>query len=618
MKHENHHPSPLSAAVLLLVLLRIFFLSTNSLFPSCAGTYAKQYEDAFRSFDDDGSGSIDIEEFEKLIAKVFVVDVPSSYRLKLFERFDRRDCGEISFEDFSSTLREMLESRMNNTTRREIERKLENIGIPEGTPWYILHPRNSFREVYWKWILLFTIICYIWLVPHTIAFFSESANEVYVVVYGIGAVHWNRVFLLLDVVLWIDIALNFLTAYLNKRSVYVFKQQKIARHYLKNGFAYDALAAFPFDLFFEFTKASKSSVAWVKVLRLLNIRHVLKEIKLQTKKKNDAMSDLTGHAFTLGVMLHFLACSFFYVTNEGSLGDENFLHNKQMDPPYVGYGSVYRENRTVVDVDFKFDEWGLSFYWCFATMAAMGHGDLMPSNSKERIMMIVVMVLNLSLYAYFLGALSAMFMSRDEALVHNKSEVASVQRFIEKRHLPKNLESDIRGTFEFRANQKANGITQEQEGEVYRSLSHSLQVEVAHYISRGLLNGVNSLKDCNHNFLDSLSTALREETIAPNNFIFEMNDTCKNLNILSFGQLRILGLDLDTDEMCQIAVLKPGAVAGEMEFFFGIRHQTSCETLSNGVARLFTLSRDNYQQLVKLYPADEVSASLRFLCTFDW
>ena len=577
------------------------------------GTYAKQYEEAFNSIDDDGSGTICMEEFEKLMKMVFKVDLPSSYQLKLFKRFDREGNGEISYEDFSATLREMLESRRKKKSRQEIERKLENIVIPDGVPWYILHPKQKWRELYWNKVTVTSALMYIWLVPHTIAFFSGGEEEVYFDLFPgiLPAVHWNRIFLLLDVVLWSDIALNFFTAYLNKRSMYVWKREKIVGHYLKNDFLYDAFAAFPFDLFFEMTGASKSAVAWVKVLRLLSIRRVLKAIKLQAQKQNDSMSDLTGHAFTLGVTLHIMACAFFYATNEGvadvtgGQGDNNFLHNKQMHPPYTGYGSVYREDRTAIDVDFKFDEWALSFYWCFATMAAMGHGDLMPSNSKERIIMIVVMVLHLSLYAYFLGALSAMFMSRDEALVHSKSEVSVVQRFIEKMKLPKQLESEIRGTFEFRAHQKANGITQEQEGEVYRGLSHTLQVEVAHYISRTLLDGVTSFKDCGMNFLDSLSTVLREETIAPSNRIFEANDTCKQLNILSFGQLRILGLDPETEEMIQVSVLDPGAVAGETEFFFGIRHQTTCETLSNGKARIFTLSKDDYQQLVKLYPADE-------------
>ncbi|GMH51011.1 hypothetical protein TrST_g8567 [Triparma strigata] len=568
------------------------------------GTYAKQYEEAFQSIDDDDSGNIDRDEFEKLIKIIFDVEIPTRYRVKLFHRFDRQGLGVITFDDFSYTLRNMLETRMLTLSRREVERRLENIVIPEGTPWYILHPRSNFCEIYWKNVMVIVSIFYLWLVPHTIAFLSTSPNEVYITIPNVTTFHWNRLFLFLDVFLWADILFKFVTAYQNKRSVYIFKREKVMKNYLKNNFVFDALTAAPLDIFLEATGGSKRNVAWVKLLRLFRMASVRREIRHHQHVKQDALSDMVGHGFTLMVVLHLLACIWYYVSIVSMPADgTSYLHNKNME--YDGYGSLYRLNRTATEIEFKFDEWALSFYWCFGTLSAMGAGDLLPSSPRERLVVGFIMMLNLSLYAYFLGAMSAMFMSRDETLVQNKSEVASIQRFIEKRNLPKKLEKDIRETFEFKAHQKATGISQDQETDVYRSLSHTLQVEVAHYISRGLLNGVNALKDCNPNFLDSLSTVLREETIAPSNYIFEMNDNCKTLYILSFGELRILTFDPEEQTMVPVEVMSPGAVAGEMEFFFGLRHQTSCETLSNGVARLFTLSRDEYNNLTKLYPNDE-------------
>ena len=222
--------------------------------------------------------------------------------------------------------------------------------------------------------MTFVGILYIWLVPHTIAFLSSDSAEDVVIIIDHISIPWNRIFHILDLFLLLDISLKFVTAYLNKRSVYVFKRSKIAKHYLKNEFIYDLIAAAPFGILLEATGASKSSVAWVKVLRLLRIRDIWRVIKNNAKTKQDALSDFVSQFFSLLVVLHLLACIWYYVSIASvSEGGSNYLNNKLMDPAYDGYGSMYKPNRTDFNKTYKFDEWALSTYWCFATLSAMGH-----------------------------------------------------------------------------------------------------------------------------------------------------------------------------------------------------------------------------------------------------
>jgi hypothetical protein len=64
-------------------------------------------------------------------------------------------------------------------------------------------------------------------------------------------------------------------------------------------------------------------------------------------------------------------------------------------------------------------------------------------------------------------------------------------------------------------------------------------VDVAKYISRGLLDNVNLLRDCDATFLDSLSILLRETTILPDTYIFHVNDVSRELFFVSGGAVEL-------------------------------------------------------------------------------
>ena len=60
-----------------------------------------------------------------------------------------------------------------------------------------------------------------------------------------------------------------------------------------------------------------------------------------------------------------------------------------------------------------------------------------------------------------------------------------------------------------------------------------------------------------------------------------------------------------------------GEAVGELEFIFGIRHQSNARSGSSP-ATLLVLRKDDYSQLIKLYPEDEEAVTRAALSSLGW
>lgn len=67
-------------------------------------------------------------------------------------------------------------------------------------------------------------------------------------------------------------------------------------------------------------------------------------------------------------------------------------------------------------------------WYVSAEILMTGHGDFFPSNQKERLFAITLMILNLSLFAYITSAMSNFILSADEKLVAMRADMTAVEQ----------------------------------------------------------------------------------------------------------------------------------------------------------------------------------------------
>ena len=473
---------------------------------------------------------------------------------------------------------------------------------------YICLP-GSKNVRWWNTAQIVISIYYVASVPYICAFlrFEKPKLQVLVPMY------------VADSIMWLNILRKFFTAFINEHSLVVRDLSKIRDHYLKGDFFYDLLSVLPLDIVIWYDGGVFANVTWLRLLRMIRFRDVMRKLQSinDDVKTSPIRAELTNLAVFVVVMFHVCACLWFLITApHGAFADKpNWVTQAGLE----GYGSgalcaTDARKRFWIVCALDIHEYLLSLHYVVSELTTIGAGALRPMNTRERMFTVFLMVLNLSFFAYVLGAISNLFMSADERLVETRREITNVEQYILSKNLPIALQDEVREIFEFKSQQSENGVNEAEETAIFRSLSQSLQVEVAQYIGRRPIAQTETFKGCGDNFLDILSTHLREVTVPPGAILFNTNDISKQLHIIFSGVVElVVSQQSDTGEEIVDARQSDGDVLAPLPFFFNVRHTHTARTALNNSVRLFVLERDNYKRLIKLYPDEEEIVSQNVL-----
>lgn len=555
-------------------------------------------EYVFKDIDKDDSGTLDIEEFRIFIDRLSIEYPVPLY--KVYQTFYRISRGEahIDFESFQNLWLTLngshtkRGSRFAPSTSSGHSAKLNH--HPFGTQAWILPGSTTDRVC--KALALGCAVYYVATVPYHIAHFNNFIRHKKEVVSSMYVA---------DILLWLMICRNFFTVYTNRRSVYERSLSKVRRHYFKTGFVYDLISAAPLDVVVWVSRGNLDAVVWSRLPRFLRVSDIYQCLLNQRQTMSRIRSELHILLVTLALMLHVLACAWTTLTT-GSKG-RNYQKAYSTDG-YSGYGSAARS-----DGDLQIDQYIFSLFFVCARLTGIGTGTLHPATNKERWFGILLMVCNLSILAYLLGTISSLFMSADEQVVAMRAEIAAANEFIEHRQLPSELQDEIRSYCYFQANEKANNDIDD--NYIFRDLSYTLQVDVAKHISRSLIVNSTCFNACSDNFVDTLSTMLTETTFPPASLLFRNADIARTLYFVSLGCVELLIGGQDRDSHVD-SIVEHGAVA-PIPFLFGLRQTCAARTTEGQMCRLFSLERESFKRLVKLYPAEEDNISHNVLDVED-
>jgi len=471
--------------------------------------------------------------------------------------------------------------------------------------WLVLLPGNFWLKQ-WKKLILLMVLYNVCEVPFHIAFRPED--------HALGQ-RYTALNMVADSLVFTDIVLNFLTAYKNKKSVLVYDLSKIRRHYLGSSFPVHFMVAFPVDhiIWIVFILAGHNrpnhTIAWMRTPKLLRFWELYES---QKSSASDTKADtIEGGVRRLGPMLllisHLLACIWWYIgahsTNVATDGHRwiDFYRG-------FGYEDIYHSDSVI-------GQYLLSFYWITASLTTNGLvGNMTPKNLTEIVFTCIVMLVSLTLFAYVLGEISNLVMKQDEDLVQRRSSILQVESFLRERNLPRELQTEISHYFHFSLASSPAGDRDEED--IFDQLSHTLQVDVAKYISRSLLDSVGLFFECDHSFLDSVSVLLRESTVLPDTYVFHVNDMSRELYIINTGAIELTTEAQDEGERVE-AVLSNGDVFGEVSFLFGMRQTSHARTPHNMTATLFHLQKADYIQIAKLFPEEEEQVTKNTLATWE-
>jgi len=415
--------------------------------------------------------------------------------------------------------------------------------------------------------------------------------------------------LLLDICVFTNLFVCFNVAYMNKQSRWVTERTKIARHYLSHDFWLDLISAAPLDWFGWLSGASIEMCSWFRLPKMLYVISVNKDSKMSLLKWNMTYPHFKLALYIFGV-LHVTSCLWFLLGRRGAgelLGEATWYSPADVAVrrassihlsgviDYSGYGMLYSNHSGT------WDRYLLSLYWISSTVSATGViGDMFPKNYGEIAYTIFLLCLNLTLFNYVIGEISASVLKGDEKLVKAREELGAVESYLQGFDLPNELKVEIRRYFEG----TSGGTTFISASEIFDSISHSLRLEISSNMTRECLENVSLFQGCSPQLKANIQGLLREAHFGSDEYLYQSNMMAHEMYFVVNGFVDQLVQDSEGFSIHDKSV-GPGGSVGDLSFFFGVRHINAARASSRSGAICLRLVRSQIMPVLKAYPDDE-------------
>ncbi|CAE7367211.1 AKT2 [Symbiodinium necroappetens] len=401
-----------------------------------------------------------------------------------------------------------------------------------------------------------------------------------------------------DCFMFLNLLLTFMRGYVQSSGVTVMDFHQIRVRYLLGNFSWDVLACFPIDLLVAGFYDSREYATW-RLFKLLHLRHLF------GKGQGRVSESGGGFLFTcfkimlqLYVLLHFMACTLWYLGNGISSGYDGPGWFRIYEGMSHRLGVVNQPHVPVLE------QYVLSLYGMMLLLTNDSTDLLNPSSYYELGWLIVCFIVSVALNGHIDGALVGKVISQDESIVESRVMRSRVDTFISNSGLPPELAEQIRlntSTTEASGSVPKGDRTADQRTmeAVLTSLSRGLLTRIGRRVFLKWLQGVGVFKGCSEPFLLQLATTSRLWTFSAGAFVSRVGEPATFLVILRSGAVQIR--DANNDEVDRVE--EKGTAFCDISCMFGLRHKMAiiCEEET----QLIKLRAEDLHFAMQLHPKDQ-------------
>lgn len=208
-------------------------------------------------------------------------------------------------------------------------------------------------------------------------------------------------------------------SYVNDKSVTISDPKLIRLHYLSTEFTLDLVASWPHDLIALWLGVSRLSASLLRLIKVLNLRYVIRAYDVYNKKK-------AGDRLLEGLVQY--TALILLTTHYGAIGYIAF----GFDIPALmdnAWPKLLDEAQQFVDGQTFFAPAGMgdpqvqlakryvaACYFIISLLTTVGM-QFLPANVWEMCFNLLVLLLNMTVYAYAVGQISALVMKQDDEMV---------------------------------------------------------------------------------------------------------------------------------------------------------------------------------------------------------
>jgi len=170
------------------------------------------------------------------------------------------------------------------------------------------------------------------------------------------------------------------------------------------------------------------------------------------------------------------------------------------------------------------------------TLATVGYGDIPPQNNAQVLFAMLVIMFGVATYGYILGNIAQIISKLDPAKNYYMNNMERLKAFISQRNLPDELQSRIRGYYEY-IYEKKWGMD---EMEFVQTLPQGLKQEVSLYLKRSMVSKIPLFDKLPDFLVKELALGLESVIYTPGEYIFCEGEQANEMYFVIKGKLEVL------------------------------------------------------------------------------
>ncbi|CEL99089.1 unnamed protein product [Vitrella brassicaformis CCMP3155] len=511
-----------------------------------------------------------------------------------------------------------------------------------------IHPASTFR-VTWDCVIIVLTLVSVFYTPFSISFLQgEDDLESHGGVPGLYYPEWPelsiaKIFLLvIDVCFCTDLVLNFMTGF-EQDGILILSVRETSRYYLRNYFAIDLVASFPFDVIFTILTLAASGdesssiyhtysasrafrmLKLIRLTKLMRIARMARSLQRFSTLASSLVLQVIKYLFVLMLFAHWSACLAFFQTRLADFPDDSWIMQGETVTAAQRDGSSHCSRKVGNPVDPlcrpTSELYSFSLFKALSLMLCIGYGKTgPPRNVDEAWVVIASMLIGASLFAVVIGTVAALLTNMDNTTHMFYSKLEDLKQYMKHLKVPKDLQKQVLEYF------YEKNVLSQSEDRILRNLSPALCKRVKLHICAPLIEVSPVLKRADPGFVTSLVPVLERTVFLPGDVIHHQHEISQYIYLISSGvvQLLIPLVDQDCKSLSRRGVLwrdigsfdwlesdqavslllSAGSIFGDEGLFLDLTGQPFAAVAAEPTV-LFAAKREDFQFILRHYPEVE-------------